>query len=370
MRIAQLAGWYSPTSGGIRTVVHRLGDGYRARGHGAVLVVPGARDVRGPERIELAAPVLPASGGYRVLLRRGALAPVLEDLAPDVVELHDKNWLPAVAAWATPRDVPVVLFTHERFDRTLPMLLPWVPAGATSAVARRLRCTVQQKADAVVAASDFAAAEYPGARRVPLGVDLEVFRGAPVPLRARGPVRLVLASRLSREKRPHLTLDTVAALRGRGVDVALTVLGGGPLAARMRRAAVGLPVEFAGFTRDRDVLAARLAAADVLLAPGPAETFGLAALEALACGTPVVAAAGAAVAELVATTPAAGRAAGPTGEEIATAVEEVLAVAAPVRRRAARALAERYPWSAAVDAVLTVHRDVVATRTPAARVTA
>jgi len=39
---------------------------------------------------------------------------------------------------------------------------------------------------------------------------------------------------------------------------------------------------------NRESLAKLLAAADVVIAPGPAETFGLSALEALASGTPVV----------------------------------------------------------------------------------
>src|SRR3712207_7820352 len=45
---------------------------------------------------------------------------------------------------------------------------------------------------------------------------------------------------------------------------------------------------FAGHIADRSAVAALLASADVVVAPGPVETFGLAALEALACGTPVV----------------------------------------------------------------------------------
>ncbi len=56
---------------------------------------------------------------------------------------------------------------------------------------------------------------------------------------------------------------------------------------------------FAGFLPDRSDLAALLASADVAIAPGPAETFGLAGLEALACGTPVVVSAESALPEVV-----------------------------------------------------------------------
>ena len=43
-----------------------------------------------------------------------------------------------------------------------------------------------------------------------------------------------------------------------------------------------------GHVGDRDYLSRLLATADVYLAPGPIETFGLAALESLASGVPVV----------------------------------------------------------------------------------
>ena len=366
MRIAQLAGWYSPTSGGIRTVVHRLADGYRAAGHDAVLVVPAAQDTVAADRITLSGPVLPGSGGYRVVIRPGVLGSALDRAAPDVVELHDKAWLPTVRRWADRHGVPVVLVSHERLDRTLPLLLPWLPAAASRATADRVRCMVQRKADVVVTCSAFAAAEFPRSHRVPLGVDLEAFRPVSASAAPSG-VRMVLASRLAREKRPDLAVDTVAALRRRGIDASLTVYGSGPLLAALREHAVGLPVQFAGFTADRATFAHALATADVVLAPGPAETFGLSALEALASGTPVVATEGAAVAELLeADGGAAGRGAAPHGEAFADAVERMLA--GPDRRRAARALAERYPWSRTVDAMVGLHRATVDRRVTGVRV--
>ena len=50
---------------------------------------------------------------------------------------------------------------------------------------------------------------------------------------------------------------------------------------------------------NRESLAKLLAAADVVIAPGPAETFGLSALEALASGTPVVVSSRSALPEVV-----------------------------------------------------------------------
>lgn len=103
----------------------------------------------------------------------------------------------------------------------------------------------------------------------------------------------------------------------------------------------------------RDALADLLASVDALVAPGPVETFGLAALEAMAAGTPVVVAAGGALPELLA--PGAGLSAPPSGAALAGALDQVLAWDPAARRAAARARAERFPWSATVRAMLGVH---------------
>jgi alpha-1,6-mannosyltransferase len=135
------------------------------------------------------------------------------------------------------------------------------------------------------------------------------------------------------------------------------VAGDGPLRGRLERRAARerLPVTFAGFLPDRGDLAALLASADVAIAPGPAETFGLAGLEALACGTPVVVSAESALPEVV------GEAgASVAGEDLAAGVMTILSRPEPARRAAARARAERFGWPAAVEAFLAIHEVLLA----------
>ncbi|RNG16587.1 glycosyltransferase, partial [Streptomyces botrytidirepellens] len=138
------------------------------------------------------------------------------------------------------------------------------------------------------------------------------------------------------------------------VPAALVVAGDGPLRARLeaRARAEDLPAAFLGHVGDRARLAALQASADVVLAPGPAETFGLAALEALACGSPVVVSALSALPDIVGP---AGATAADNGAAFADAVAQVLARPEPVRRATARVRAERYGWPAAVDAFLAAH---------------
>src|SRR6201991_4178047 len=85
---------------------------------------------------------------------------------------------------------------------------------------------------------------------------------------------------------------------------------------------IGLPVRFLGHIADREELAALLATADVAIAPGPVETFGLAALEALASGTPVVVSSESALPEVIGD---AGIAAPGEGPAYADAIETLLA---------------------------------------------
>jgi alpha-1,6-mannosyltransferase len=113
----------------------------------------------------------------------------------------------------------------------------------------------------------------------------------------------------------------------------------------LERQARGLPVHFVDFVPDRRSLAAIMASADVAIAPGPAETFGLAALEALACGTPVVVDRASALPEVIED---AGVAVDGDGAAFARGVQELLTRNEAMRRSHARRQAEQFCWSRSV----------------------
>jgi len=285
---------------------------------------------------------------------------VLDALEPDRLEVSDRLTLRGLGRWAGAAGVPSMVIAHERVDGILRAFSPLGARGA-QLVADRHNATTAACFDRVVTTTRFAAQEFARVGvltdNVPLGVDLEQFR--PVS-RLRGDVPLlVLCSRLSREKRPDLAVEALRELLRGGFPARLVVAGSGPLTASLRRRARGLPVELVGHLSERSAVADLLAAGDVVLAPGPVETFGLAALEALACGTPVVAASTSAVAELVEGN--AGRSAKPDAPALAAAVAEVLSLPEARRRGAARARAELFPWSRTTDTMLSLHR-LTATR--------
>ncbi len=371
MRIVRLANYVAPHSGGLRTSLAELGAGYLAAGHEPVLVIPGERDsdqsTAQGRVITLRAPRMPFAAGYRVLWRRRRLARLLTRLRPDVLEVSDRTTLRWTGPWAREHDVPAVMVSHESVTGLLEVALSGLaPLGR--AVADGLNRRTVRAYQQVICTTGWAAAEFEriGAGnlvRVPLGVDLATFtpQGAGSgQVRARyaaeGQILLVHCGRLSAEKKPQRSLTTLATLCASGLPVRLVVAGDGPLRPRLERRAArgGLPVTFAGFLPGRADLAALLASADVALAPGPAETFGLAALEALACGTPVVVSAESALPEV---TGEAG--ASVPGEDLAAGVRALLARPERTRRAAARARAEQYDWTTAVQGFLAVHEDKV-----------
>jgi glycosyltransferase involved in cell wall biosynthesis len=108
-------------------------------------------------------------------------------------------------------------------------------------------------------------------------------------------VALVSVMRIARRKRPEALLAVVQAVRERlpeGVDVRLAVAGDGPLApafeTEIGRLGLAGVVTVCG-RLDRAALRDLYAGADVFVSPVLEESFGIAALEARACGLPVVA---------------------------------------------------------------------------------
>ncbi|MGH4023856.1 MAG: glycosyltransferase family 4 protein [Pseudonocardiaceae bacterium] len=363
MRIVQLANFYGPRSGGLRTALHHLGAGYVAHGHEVVLVVPGARRAdelmpTGVRRITLPAPKIPWTGGYRAV-DPWRVRHLLAALRPDRIEVSDRLTLRGLGRWAAEYDVPSVVISHERLDRLLHQFL--LPGPAARRVADWANARMAASYDTVVCTTAFAREEFdrigsPNVLQVPLGVDLATFAPShrDTALRAElaqgADAMLVHCGRLSPEKHVERSVDTIAELHESGRRVRLVIAGDGPRRESLQRRAGGLPITFLGFVQGRSEVARLLATSDVSLAPGPHETFGLAALEALASGTPVVVSRSSALGEII--QPTCGAAVADHAPAFAGAVTRLLDAPEPVRRAAARARAEQFAWPTAVNGML------------------
>lgn len=363
MRVVQVANFYGPRSGGLRTAVDRLGAEYCAAGHDVFLIVPGQCATRnrlpsGVTRITVPARRIPFTGGYRAVLP-APVTTLLERLAPDAIEVSDRFTLRSLGAWGARHGVTTVMISHERLDRLTGQLLPTPLARRVADIANRRTAASY---DTVLCTTGFAREEFDriGAANVatvPLGVDLDMFHPSRFCGRTRSrwaepaQVLLVHCGRLSIEKRADRSIDALAALRDSGVDARLVIAGDGPLRARLQRQAARLPVDFTGFIESRGTVATLLASADVALAPGPHETFGLAALEALACGTPVVVSRTSALSEILSSD--SGACADNDPRAIAGAVAAVIDRPEQQRRFCARRRAESFTWPRSAAGMLT-----------------
>jgi D-inositol-3-phosphate glycosyltransferase len=167
---------------------------------------------------------------------------------------------------------------------------------------------VVRRADAILTASDhervflerYYGAEPGRIHTIPCGIDLDLFRPQPRE-QARLDLRLdhdrpviLWVGRLEALKGVDILVSAVAQLGER--DVTLLLVGGDDRASGLREsleaqaAAEGITanVRFEGPV-PHDRLPAYYSAADVVVVPSYYESFGLVAVEAMACGTPVVA---------------------------------------------------------------------------------
>jgi D-inositol-3-phosphate glycosyltransferase len=146
---------------------------------------------------------------------------------------------------------------------------------------------------------------------IPPGVDISHFYPIPpdearevIGVPACGPESgkmLLFVGRIEPLKGVDILIQALALLRAQGIYVCLMVIGGDPDVSREQRSAemerlkamseqVGMTdlVAFLG-RRSQDTLPYYYSAAEAVVVPSHYESFGMVALEAMACGTPVVA---------------------------------------------------------------------------------
>jgi alpha-1,6-mannosyltransferase len=342
--------FWSLTGGGVRRYLQAkhawLG---RQPGWRHTIAVPGARpSVTADGITTFAAPALPGSGGYRLPLRRTALAGLLDKLQPSVIEAGD----PFRVAWATldaarRRHIPAVAYCHSDVATMAQLLCGPLLGRAAAQAMRRYAQRLYGRFDLVMAPSEHMRRRLAdwGLRRVvcqPLGVDTAQFHpgAADAAWRdrlglAEGSRLLVYAGRFAPEKHLHLLADAVDRL---GPRYTLLAIGAGP------RPPVGRQVRVLSYMAEPAQLATALASADAFVHAGDQETFGLSVLEAMACGLPVIARKAAGLAELVDDAVGFGVSSG-TATGFAEAIEALLAHDTAPLRAAARARAEGHDWN-------------------------
>ena len=363
MKIVHVANFYSEKSGGIKTTINELGIRYQRIGHQFYYVIPGLRFgvelTPSGTKISLPSIPIPFSGGYRIIRSNRELKRVLSLLQPQRLEVSDRLTLHKIGLWAMKRRIHSIVFSHESLES---LLLRFFKFEQFRKLAQWHNRKLAGSFDWVVASTDYAAREFralgiPNLKKIPLGVDLESFNpnSRDESFRQRllqgSEILLVHCGRLSIEKNPEQSVEVLKSLTKEGVSARLVFVGMGPLYKKLKSVSVGFPVDFVGYVVGPKKVATYLSAADVVLAPGPHETFCLAALEALACGTPVVASSESAVREILRNERDewAGRIVSENPDHWVEAVREIAAT--PQMRSTAREIAELFPWTTTIGAI-------------------
>ena len=388
MTVCDLTHAYHETSGGIRTYMdakRRYVLDHTAHRH--VTVVPGPEDaVLHDGRatvVQIAGPVMPKAAPYRWLKDPRKVARALREQAPDLVEVQTlympTEWGPAFAYRARHRRrVAVSMMVHTDFagsyatDYGGALFGAW--AGPTiGRLAGVYVGTVLRASDLRLVPSPFQAERLVGhglpLHVIPPGVDTETFTpdaadpavrdelGVPA-----GATLAVYVGRLDSEKRTETMAEAAALAHARSPTV-LAMVGDGPhrdvLEARQR---AGAPLRVVPFVSDRSALARLLASSDVYLTAGPYETFGIAVIEAQACGLPVVGVRAGALTERV---PPETGLLGPVDDARCMADHLLRAAAArdtmgPAARRHA---VEGFSWRASFDRLFGLYAAALAART-------
>jgi glycosyltransferase involved in cell wall biosynthesis len=298
LRVLMVSPQYRPILGGYERAAERLAGALAARGHRVEVVT---------ERRSREWPAREAVDGVQLrripcVHRRGlhqptALASLAVYLAGnarrfDVVHAHQYGpWAAMALAAARLAGARTVLKLTSTAGQGIASTV-----GATG-ISAALHLGVDACVTPSLAARDEAVAFGIPAGRVhvvPNGIDVGAFSPAPPAERARlrsrlglgaGPVALYLG-RLSEEKAPLLLLEAWSRVAHLHPGAELAVVGGGPQADAVRRAAAGLPrVRVAGETDDP---AEWYRAADLFVVSSLNEGLSNALLEAAAVGLPVV----------------------------------------------------------------------------------
>ncbi|MFI5235799.1 MAG: glycosyltransferase family 4 protein [Gemmatimonadales bacterium] len=295
MRISLVTDTYLPEVNGVTTVLATMRDGLRRRGH-AVQVVAPAYDVLGPDEEDVArrpSIPFPPYPAIRLSLPWGDdVAGALDRFRPDLIHVVTEGPIGGLGRRHALRvRIPLVTSFHTDFPRYAGRYLGRWAVGPTREYLRAFhRPAFVTQTPSSITRDELRSFGIPHAVVWGRGVDTALF----TPERRQvsgldGPVRVLHVGRLAKEKDTATLIGAFRAARAELGDAArFCVAGDGPEGSAVREA---LPwAEHLGFV-DRLTLARLYADADLFVFPSPTETCGLVALEAMAAGIPVVAAA-------------------------------------------------------------------------------
>lgn len=311
MRILHVPAYFLPHTGGIESMVHNLAKESARKGHEVTVLSSRLgtekeeEDVDGFTVKRIRSPVI-----LKCPMPLGLLS-ALKKEDPDVIHLQFPHpyFMDVCAQYAKKHSIPSLLSCHAEFEMRGLMGLAAKIYNATL-FSRSLSGvdTIVTSTKKIVMQSPHVRAHSGKAQVIPLGVDVSRFRpDRKTKLREElglNDRKIVLFVGVLRPyKGAEYLVRAMKSVISEDKDAVLIIVGKGEEKERLeslsRSLGISGSVIFAGFVPDSR-MAEYYSIADVFVLPSPTieESFGLVALEAMACGAPAIATSGAGVSEV------------------------------------------------------------------------
>jgi alpha-1,6-mannosyltransferase len=379
VKICDLALFSQETSSGVKTYIDSKIDYVRSRDQFEhVVIVPGRTDrvsVDGRSKVIVVRGTPTFYPGIHVAFNLRRIAALIEHEAPDIIELNCQYTLPWAAFLATRHSrTPIVGIYHtdlpacvghwaRKAGRTIAAAATGLTEFYEGLIYRHCTITIVLNETMIPRLRRLGVDRI---RSLPCGVDVAMFHPGrrDVEFRRRLGLRqdqilLLYAGRLSPEKELAVLFEAYDRLPSD--RFALLIAGDGPDLGTVIRHANGRPgITYLGHLDSRSALAQTYASSDMFVAPSRYETFGMATLEALASGLPVVGIQGSGTAAMV---PAWGGLLARPGDpgDMAAQIAAVATGKLEDLRHARHAYAaSRYSWDRVFDEYLSIYRTAIA----------
>ena len=284
----------------------------------------------------------------------------------DIIDCQQFPYIPCIPVRliSLVRRIPLVITWHEVWGDY------WVEyLGYKGALGKAIERIIASFGSPVIAVSSTTANRFRKEfgrqpdRIIPNGIDLAHLESVPP-----SPVKsdIIFTGRLIKEKNASLLIDALSIMISDDPDIRLTIIGDGPerdvIRSQIKDLSLERNVTITGFLENHDEVIALMKSSKVFVLPSTREGFGIAALEALGCGLPVVTIdhPSNAVCDLI--TGETGFVCSPTPEDLAIGIRKALHHHEQMRD-ACRAAAEAYDWDRIVDQAEQYYQSLIDHRT-------